>query len=82
MTCSLQLYAMAPEASFDGTTLTEGVLPNSEIAQRIKEAMEPSWDGAGAPLIFIYPVPGHPPMRSEPGHIVFISFPSSCLVFD
>ena len=41
MTRALPLYAMAPEASFDGTTLAEGMLPNSEIAQRIKEAMEP-----------------------------------------
>jgi len=38
---ALPLYAMAPEVSFDGTTLAEGMLPNSEIAQRIKEVMEP-----------------------------------------
>ena len=59
---ALPLYAMAPEASFDGTTLTDGALSNSEIAQRIKEAMEPSWDDAGTPLDFIYPVPRHPLM--------------------
>jgi len=47
----LPLYAMAPEASFDGTALAEGDLPNSEITQCIKEAMEPSWDNAGAPSI-------------------------------
>ena len=40
MMCALPLYAMAPEALFDGTVLAEGVLPNSEIAQCIKEAME------------------------------------------
>ena len=51
MTCALPLYAMAPEASFDGTALAEGVLPNSEITQRIKEAMEPSRDDVGAPSI-------------------------------
>ena len=28
---ALPLYAMAPEASFDGTTLTEGVLPHSKV---------------------------------------------------
>ena len=33
MTRALPLYAMAPEASFDGTALAKGVLPNSEIAQ-------------------------------------------------
>ena len=62
MTRVLPLYAMAPEASFDGTTLVEGTLPNSEIAQRIKEAMEPLRDDAGATLDFIYLVLGHPSM--------------------
>ena len=42
---------MVPEASFDGMALTEGALPNSEIEQRIKEAMELSWDDVGAPSI-------------------------------
>jgi hypothetical protein len=32
---------MAPSASLLGTTLAEEALPNSEITQRIKEAMEP-----------------------------------------
>ena len=79
---TLLLYAMAPEASFDGTTLAEGVLSHSEVAQRIKEAMEPSRDDVGAPLDFVYPVPGHPPMRPELGHVVFVSFPSSYLLFN
>ena len=78
----LPLYAMAPDASFDGTTLAEGTLPNSMIAQRIKEAMEPSWEDVGAPLDFIFLVPGHPPMRPEPGYVVFVSFPFSCLLFN
>ena len=51
MTHALPLYAMAPEASFDKTVVTEGTLPNSEITQRIKEAMELSRDDAGAPSI-------------------------------
>ena len=46
---ALLLYAMAPEASFDGTVLAEGALPYFEVMQRIKEAMEPSWDDVGAP---------------------------------
>ena len=79
MTRALPLYAMAPEMSFDGMALAKGTLPNSEITQRIKEAMEPSWDGAGAPLDFVYSVVVHPLMRSELGHVVFISFPSSSL---
>ena len=82
MTRVLPLYAMAPEASFDGTTLAEGMLPNSEIAQRIKEAMEPLGDDVGATLDFVYLVLGHPPMRMEPGHVVFISFPFSCLLLN
>ena len=49
MTCALSIYMMALEASFDGTSLIEGTLPNSEIAQRIKEAMEPLWDDAVPP---------------------------------
>ena len=73
---------MAPEASFDRTTLTERTLPNSEIAQRIKEAMEPLWDDTGATLDFIYPVLGHPPMWPKPGYVVFVSFPFSCLLFN
>ena len=48
---ALPLYVMVPEASFDGMALAEGVLPHSEVAQRIKEAMEPSRDDAGAPSI-------------------------------
>ena len=82
MTCALPLYAMAPKASFDRMTLAEGTLPNSEIAQRIKEAMEPLRDDAGATLDFIYPVPRHPPMRPKTGYIVFVSFPFSCLLFN
>ena len=82
MTRALPLYAMMPKASFIRTTLTEGALPNSEIVQRIKEAMEPSCDDASAPLDFIYLVSGHPPMRPEPGHVVFISFPFSYLLFN
>ena len=39
---ALSLYVMVPEASFNGMMLTEGALSPSEVAQRIKEAMEPS----------------------------------------
>jgi len=71
MTRMLPLYAMAPEASFfDGTALAEGMLPNSVS------------DDTGAALDFIYPMPRHPPMQLEPGHIVFTSFPFSCLLFN
>ena len=82
MTRALLLYVMVPEASFDRMALTEGVLPNFEMAQCIKEDMEPSWDDAGAPLDFVFPVLGHPPMRPELGHIIFVSFLFSCLLFN
>ena len=79
---ALPLYAMAPEASFDRTTLAEGALSHSKVMQHIKEVMEPSWDDVGTPLDFIYLVSGHPSMWSEPGHVVFVSFLSSYLLFN
>ena len=78
----LLLYTMVPEASLDGTALAEGALPDFEITKSIKEAMELSQEDAGATLDFIYLVPGHPPMRPEPGHVVFVSLPFSCLLFN
>jgi len=75
----LPLHLMVPGASLEGTALAEEALPNSKIAQRIKEAMEPPRDDTGAIIDFIYPVPGHPPMLPEPGFVKFISLPLSCL---
>ena len=79
---TLVLHMMAPRASLDRTALAEGALSPSEVTQRINEAMEPPRDDAGAILDFVYPVPGHPPMWPKPGYIVFISFLSSCLLFN
>ena len=78
----LLLYTMVPEASFDETALAKGTPPNSDIAQHIKEVMEPLRHDASATLNFIYPVSGHPPMRPEPGYVVFVSFSFSCLLFN
>ena len=80
MSHMLPLHQMAPRASLDGTALTDGVLSPSEVAQRIKEAMEPLKDGAGIILDFVYLVPGHPPMRQEPGFIDFVSSLFLCLL--
>ena len=39
---ALPLHTMAPRVALDGTALAEGALSPSEVAQRIKEVMEPS----------------------------------------
>lgn len=80
--CALPLHLMVPRASLVGTTLAKGALPPSEVAQRIKEVMEPLEDGAGAALDFVYLVPRHPPMRPKLGYIDFISSLSPCLLFN
>ena len=51
----------------------------TEVAQRLKETMEPSKDTVGVVLDFVYPVPGHPPMQPEPGFINFVRSPFPCL---
>ena len=58
---------MVPGASFEGTVLVDEALPPSEVAQRIKEAMEPLKDSTDIILDHVYPVPGHPPMQPELG---------------
>ena len=74
MACALPLHQMVPGVSFDGTVLVDEALPPSEVAQRIKEAMEPSKDTAGVILDFVFPMPGHPPMRPKLGFMDFVSF--------
>ena len=80
---ALPLHMMALGMALDRTALAEGALSPSKVAQRIKEAMEPPRDDAGAVLEFVYPVRGHPPpMRPKLGYIAFVSFLSSCLLFN
>ena len=81
MSRTLPLYLMVPRASLEGTTLVDEALPPSEVAQHIKEAMEPSKDNAGVVLDFVYPVLGHPPMQPKPGFIDFVSSVSLWLLF-
>ena len=76
------LHMMALGVALDGTALAEGALSPFEVVQCIEEAMEPSWDNAGAVLDFVYLVPGHPLMRLEPGYIDFVSSLSLCLLFN
>ena len=70
----LPLHQMVPGASLEGTVLVDKALPPSKVAQRIKEAMEPSKDTAGVVLDFVFLVPRHPPMRPKPGFVDFVSF--------
>ena len=74
----LPLYQMMPGMSFEGMVLVGEALPYSEVAQRIKEAMEPMKDSTGRVLDIVYPVLGHPPMRPEPGFFEFVSPPLPC----
>ena len=71
MARALPLYQMVPGVSFEGTVLVDEALPPSEVAQRIKEAIEPMKDSTGDILDHVYPVPGHPPI---PGFFDFVSF--------
>jgi hypothetical protein len=75
MARALPMYQMVPVASLEGTVLTEGPLANSEIAQRLEEAMDSKKDLSGAVIEFVYPVPRHPPIRLELGFIRFVSYP-------
>ena len=77
----LPMHQMVPGVSFEGTVLVDEALPPSEVAQCIKEAMEPTKDSAGNVLDHVYLVLGHPPMRPEPGFIDFVSFLSPCFPF-
>ena len=81
MARALPLHQMVPGASFERTVLVDEALPPSEVAQRIKEAMEPMKDSAGGVLDIVYPVPRHPPMRLEPGFFEFVSLIFPCLSF-
>ena len=81
MSHALPLFLMAPGASPKGIALVDEALPPTKVAQWIKEAMEPLKDNTGVVLYFVYPMPGHPPMRPEPGFVDFISFLSPCSSF-
>ena len=78
MACVLPLHRMMPGMSFEGTVLVDEALPYSEVAQRIKEATGPMKDSIGRVLDIVYPVPGHPPMRPEPGFFEFVSLLLLC----
>ena len=65
----LPLYGMTPDMQLVGMTLAQGLLCNSEVTQRIKEAT----GEADA----VFPIPGHPVMRPDMG---FIELPAG-LVF-
>ena len=78
---TLPLHWMMLGMSFKGTVLVDEALPFLEVAQRIKEAMEPMKDSKGGVLDIVYPVLGHPPMRPEPGFFEFVSLLLPCSFF-
>ena len=84
MARALPLHRMVHRVSFEGTMVVDEALPPSKVAQRIKEAMEPSKDTTGATLDHVYPVLGHPPMRPEPGVFLLckLSFPALLFLLD
>ena len=81
MALALPLHQMVPGVLFEGTVLVDEALPPSEVAQRIKEVMEPTKDSAGGILDHVYLVLGHPPTRPELGFFDFVSFLSPCSSF-
>ena len=74
MARALPLHRMVPGVSFEGMVLVDEALPPSEVAQRIKEVMEPTKDSASDILDHVYPMLGHPLMRPEPRVFDFVSF--------
>jgi hypothetical protein len=71
----LLMHCMVPVARLEGTVLAEGCLIDSEIAKRLKEAMDALKDSSRAIIDFLYSMPRHPPMRSEPSFVKFVSYP-------
>jgi hypothetical protein len=70
MVRALPLYRMTPEASLEGTVLSQEPLRNSEIKQRIWEAMEVDV------IRFKFLILGHPVMCLEPNFVEMV-----CLSF-
>ena len=65
MTRGLSLYEMMPDTQLVGTTLTQGLLCDNEVAQHVKEAM------GEADVVFL--ILGHPVMRPDAGFTELLS---------
>ena len=61
----LPLYEMRPDAQLIRTTLAQGLLRDSEVAQHIKE------DIGEADVVFL--IPGHPVMQPDTGFIELLA---------
>jgi Na+-transporting methylmalonyl-CoA/oxaloacetate decarboxylase beta subunit len=57
MVCALLLYEMTPDVPLNGMMLMHEMLRDTEVAQRIKDTTMDD-------LNFVFPIPGHPAMRS------------------
>ena len=73
MAHALPMYRMTLDSTPEGTMMVaDEALSIGEIAQRLKEAMEcPA--GPSVDLAPVYPVPGHPAMRSDVGFVELVS---------
>jgi len=89
MAHTLPMYKMMLDSTPEGMVMVAGeALSIGEMAQRIKEAMECPVDPS-VDLALVYPVPGHPAMRSDMGFVALVSLlrvsflgqPSSVLRF-
>jgi hypothetical protein len=65
---ALPLHQMMPIVSLEGTILSQKPLRNSEIEQRIREAMEVNV------VTFEFPIPGHLVMHPELGFVEMVCF--------
>lgn len=71
MARALPLHQMDPHAPLGGTVLSKEPITSTEVAERIKDAMDSQqWAGYD----FQFPVPGCPSMRPKSGFIEFVSF--------
>lgn len=66
------LFKMGPGEPPKGTVLVRRRLPHTEVAQRVKEALD--FKDLAA-LDFVYPIPDHPAMRLMQGFLVLVGGP-------
>lgn len=69
----LPLFKMMVDTPSEGTKLGTSDPSDANIDRYLWDAMEAHKDANRAIITFVFPVPGCPPMRLEPGFIEFMS---------